>query len=52
MWGGWFECVGAYMCAHGVGVIVWQMVAHGWYVAPGVWCYVLMGDVVGKRKLK
>ena len=26
-WGGWFACVGAYMCGHGVGVIMWQMVA-------------------------
>ena len=24
---GWFACVGAYMCGHGVGVIMWQMVA-------------------------
>ena len=27
---------GAYMCGHGVGVIVWQMVAQCWSVVPGV----------------
>ena len=25
-WGGSFACVGAYMCGHGVGVIMWQIV--------------------------
>ena len=40
-WGGWFACVGAYMCGHGVGVIMWQMVAVGVCVCCGVFVYVV-----------